>query len=70
MQLGDVVSGTCLTPDTESQLSMVQGSPSSVATGLPGWQVPVAHWSGAVQALLSLQAVPSALFGLEQVPVD
>jgi len=39
-------------------------------TGLEPKQVPLWQVSVRVQALLSLQAVPLALAGLEQVPVD
>jgi hypothetical protein len=47
-----------------------QASAALQVTGLPPVQVPLRHWSVRVQALLSLQVVPSALFGLEQTPVE
>jgi len=62
--------GVCVTPATGSQASAVHGFWSSVATGEPGWQVPVWQVSPAVQALLSVQVVPFDLEGFEQTPVD
>jgi hypothetical protein len=38
-------------------------------TGFAPWQAPSLHVSVLVQALLSLQAVPLALFGLLHLPV-
>ena len=62
--------GVCVTPATGSQASAVHGFWSSVATGEPGWQVPVWQVSPAVQALLSVQVVPFDMKGFEQTPVD
>jgi hypothetical protein len=39
-------------------------------TGFDPVHVPALHVSVCVHALPSLQAVPSAMFGFEQVPVD
>ena len=47
----------------------MQGFWSSVATGEPGWQLPVWQVSLAVHALLSLQGVLSGAVGLEQNPL-
>jgi hypothetical protein len=69
-QVGSVVTGTWLMPLPGSQLSVVQALLSSTLTGLPEWQRPVWQVSGAVQALPSLQVVPSGAAGLLHVPVD
>ena len=68
-QVGLLVFGVCCAPSTGSQLSTVQELPSSTGTGSVPTQVPVWHASVCVQALLSVQVVPSAATGLEQVPV-
>jgi hypothetical protein len=59
----------CTTPLTASHVSSVHALPSSIGTGVPGWQVPDAQVSLVVHALLALQDVPSAATGFEQVPV-
>jgi hypothetical protein len=64
-----VVTGVCFTPAIGSHESAVQGLPSSVATGLPGVQLPTLHTSPDVHRLLSEQVVPSLLAGFEQTPV-
>jgi hypothetical protein len=50
------------------QASIVQALPSSQTTGVPV-QAPFAHWSGVVQRLPSLHAVPFAAGTLPHVPV-
>jgi len=62
------VTGWTMQPAVGSQVSMVQGSASSHASGAPP-HTPAWHVSFDVQRLPSLQAVPSASFGLEQMPV-
>jgi hypothetical protein len=61
--------GVFTQPVIGSQLSVVQSEPSSQLRGALPTQVPAKHASVCVQALLSLQIVPSALFGFEHVPV-
>ena len=61
--------GVCVTPATGSQLSDVHGLPSSTATAEPGMQAPSWQASPAVQALLSLHAVPLVAAGFEHAPV-
>jgi hypothetical protein len=61
--------GVCVTPPEGVHASVVHGLLSSVATlpvpvHVPAWQVSVA-----VHALPSLHDAPSALAGLEQLPV-
>ena len=51
------------------QVSVVQTLLSLQTTAVPGWQMPPAQASPAVQALLSLHDVPPGAFGLEQIPV-
>jgi len=69
VQVVPAATGVWVMPDAGLQLSAVQGFWSSTATGEPGWQLPVWQVSLAVQALLSLQAVPLGAAGLEQVPL-
>jgi hypothetical protein len=50
---------TCATPVTGSQLSTVQLTPSSVTSGVPGWQSRTAlQVSAPLHTLLSLHGVP------------
>jgi hypothetical protein len=50
--------------------SVVQALLSLQFDGVPAVQTPLWQLSPVVQALPSLQAVPSALFGLLHAPVD
>ena len=59
---------TWWTPVVGSQLSVVQMLPSSVGVAEPETHEPVTHLSPVVQALPSLQPVPSVLFGFEHTP--
>src|SRR5262249_51341555 len=56
-------------PTEGSQKSSVQGLPSSQFGAAPPVHAPALQTSPVVQALPSLQVVPLALVGLEQVPV-
>lgn len=61
--------GLCVTPLAGSQLSAVQGLPSSSVGGVPARQVPLAlHVSLPLQALPSEQDVPAAT-GVCAIPV-
>src|SRR5437667_12147583 len=59
----------CAQPLAGLQLSVVQTLWSSQLGGGPPTQAPSEQVSLVVQALLSLQAVPLALFGIEHTPL-
>jgi len=64
LSLQGAVLSACLHPAETSQLSAVHGLPSSQPSAAPALQVPLAHTSPAVHALLSLHAW--VLFALTQ----
>jgi hypothetical protein len=61
--------GVCVTPPLGSQESVVQGFPSSLATGAPPAQLPEAQASPVVQAFASSQLAPLGLLGFEHAPL-
>ena len=62
LQLVPAATGTWVTPEAGTQLSVVQGFESSMSGGVPLWQAPVAlQVSEPLQRLLSLQLVPAGL---------
>jgi hypothetical protein len=68
-QIAPALPGVLTQPLSTLQESTVQGFWSSQLTPEPPAQVPAAHTSLAVQALSSLQVVPSGAAGFEQTPV-
>ena len=65
----DAVLLTWTQPLTGSQESSVHGLPSSQFGAAPPTQSPAAQASAVVQALLSVQVVPSGFGGFEQTPL-
>ena len=69
VQLVPAATNACLTPVVGSHASAVQGFWSSVATAVPGVQLPLRHVSADVHTSPSEQWSPSGFAGFEQAPL-